>query len=362
MYMPLAWKASNCHDVVLLCPRCRSRVEQKQVERAAKLLGKFGARVLPTTGTCANERKLSSAENTVVAHSRALLKHRRAAAGQGCSRHKLPPWKVAEFEATVYEFRNRTTGEGHDPDAPLTDADIEACTQLNAGPPPAQLVVEALLQEGDAALLEWVGAWRQLFLDTVQPQCLPESWSVDFDVAATASMLGATPSEHAVRNGASLRSAACVNGSHEALLHATIKLPSTSQMATSMMQAHKQYDNAAPTRGDGRNVANHIWGHRKNALFAALLKSTMEDLDRAKAQQLEVSEELKNQAEQSVHFVVSMSSPRDLEQEVDYCQATQQDDITTVKIVLSKTSKYTGVWEWLLMCTRVQGGREVIDG
>lgn len=205
VHLPLAWKSSNCHDIVLLCPRCRAKVDHHQVARSEALLLQYGGRQ-PASGLqgCANEAPLTPEERQAMAKSKAILKHRRSAVGCGPGRHLLPERKQLELEADIRAFlRARRVLEGGSnaelPEElapqPLTEEELKACATLGDRAPPAQRAVEAILEKGNASLLEWVRAWRQLFLDSVQPRYLPESWSVDFDVAAAASHSdGASPS------------------------------------------------------------------------------------------------------------------------------------------------------------------------
>lgn len=187
-HLPISWKASNCHDVVLLCPRCRSHIEQPQAERSASFLAEFGGRTPPSgLQGCANETPLPPLERRVMACSRALLKHRQASAGRGPGRHVLPPAKVGEFEDVIRGFLLPKDGS---PDlgaaaerGSLADAELTRCAAAPSSAPPAQRAVEAVLALGEEALLAWIRDWRRFFLERVKPQCLPESWSADFNAA-----------------------------------------------------------------------------------------------------------------------------------------------------------------------------------
>jgi len=71
---------------------------------------------------------------------------------------------------------------GLDPTAELSQEDIERAARLgNAGPPPSERVCAAACAD-DAALRAFLRGWRELFVTVLQPQFLPEGWSVDADL------------------------------------------------------------------------------------------------------------------------------------------------------------------------------------
>lgn len=171
-HLPQTCKSYNCHDVVMLCPACRAKTEPPQLARVAELLAQHGG--IQAGGSHANAIAVSTEQAAAQRAALGLLALRKQTGGR--RKGRLPPERAAEFHKMV------AVALGLDPTAELSQEDIERAARLgNAGPPPSERVCAAACAD-DAALRAFLRGWRELFVTVLQPQFLPEGWSVDADL------------------------------------------------------------------------------------------------------------------------------------------------------------------------------------
>eukprot|EP01065_Artemidia_motanka_P005650 TRINITY_DN1272_c0_g1_i1.p1 TRINITY_DN1272_c0_g1~~TRINITY_DN1272_c0_g1_i1.p1 ORF type:complete len:448 (+),score=156.11 TRINITY_DN1272_c0_g1_i1:661-2004(+) len=161
--LPDTAKAYNCHDIVLLCPRCRRTAERPQLTRVADWLRRYGA--AQSGGTYANRNAVTPEEVHVRRAAAAIL------APPTGKKGSIPPGKTAELRAVVADFYGVDTS---DVDAGL----LKKAMAIGSGPLPAERLCAEVSADADG-LREFLREWRQLFVDALQPQFLAEGWAVD---------------------------------------------------------------------------------------------------------------------------------------------------------------------------------------
>ena len=158
-YFPALVKAHNYHDVLLMCVPCHDAYESEASRVKEKLAVEHG---IPMTGTgwyC---------DKVVVKlkkHASALQNHW----------DQIPPARREELLQTLRDYYQRDD---------ITAEDMEQAGSLEAivrtedfaqhGP-----TVVAKISETYGSMEAFVKMWRQHFLQTMDPQFLPEHWSVD---------------------------------------------------------------------------------------------------------------------------------------------------------------------------------------
>mmetsp|Transcript_40782 Transcript_40782/g.93903 ORF Transcript_40782/g.93903 Transcript_40782/m.93903 type:complete len:547 (-) Transcript_40782:27-1667(-) len=161
-HLPDKCKSYNCHDVVMLCPKCRSKVEPAQLALTQDLLAANGA--LKAGSLYANENSLSSEEVSAKKAAVALKRSRQGA-------NRLPSEKEAALREAVAVGINKCGEE-------LTEADLNAAEALGSGPLPSERIVTVAVATVES-LTAFLRRWRSLFVDVLHPQYLAEGWSLD---------------------------------------------------------------------------------------------------------------------------------------------------------------------------------------
>jgi len=190
-HLPRTCKSYNCHDVVMLCPACRAISEPPQLARVAELLAQHGG--VRAGASHANAAAISTEHEAAQKAALALLAERKRSSGRtqgatlshtqppkhgGPRRRKgqLPQDRAAEFHRIV------AVALGLDPAAELSQEDLERAARPDSNaPPPSERVCAAACAD-DAALRAFLRDWRELFVNVLRPQFLPEGWSVDADL------------------------------------------------------------------------------------------------------------------------------------------------------------------------------------
>mmetsp|Transcript_70510 Transcript_70510/g.168891 ORF Transcript_70510/g.168891 Transcript_70510/m.168891 type:complete len:552 (+) Transcript_70510:54-1709(+) len=162
MYLPEKCKSYNCHDVVMVCPKCRAKAEPAQTALTQDLLAKHGA--VKAGAFYANENALSPEE--VSAKKAAAVLRRPQRKGK-----VLPPEKAAALREAV------AAGLGLDP-SDLTDEHLALAEGLGGGSLPSERIVAAATETPEG-LRAFLRRWREAFVQSLQPQYLAEGWSLD---------------------------------------------------------------------------------------------------------------------------------------------------------------------------------------
>lgn len=171
-FFPLHHKTHLPHDIVILCPTCHVRAEQHSHWRMRRL-EQEARRALPGSSELPhivdqNLKQVRTAAN-------ALLKYRA----------QLPAKRIEEFEGYIREWGN---GRG-DVDAALLQTaaaiDYQRPNPKYVTGPSTIAYSLGLSDHGDThqeheedKITQFVQAWRQHFLDVMQPRHLPPGWSV----------------------------------------------------------------------------------------------------------------------------------------------------------------------------------------
>ena len=155
-HLPKSCKSYNCHDVVMLCPRCRSVAEPAQLSLTQELLASHGA--LRAGSLYANENALNSEQ---VAAKKAAVTLRRG--GQ------LPEAKLRALRQAV------ATGLGV---KEIDAGHLQLAEALGSGSLPSERVVEKAAASSES-LRGFLRMWREAFLKALQPKFLAEGWSLD---------------------------------------------------------------------------------------------------------------------------------------------------------------------------------------
>ncbi|KAL1465544.1 hypothetical protein WDU94_005101 [Cyamophila willieti] len=164
-HMPDYMKDRRSHDVLLMCYRCHKRSNIKDQAMRIILANLCNAPLDSKTNTSVitvdNIRKVKSA-------ARALCRHFQS--GQ------LPPQRVEDLSGIVKEYFSLDTEyDGVEFDE-LVRLGANLCETVdNADFVPHGLAVVEYFQND---LEEFETKWRQHFLQTMQPRCLPKYWSL----------------------------------------------------------------------------------------------------------------------------------------------------------------------------------------
>lgn len=171
---PDAYKTHLSHDIVLMCIDCHVYAEQCS-QRRRKKLEKAVVRTNPKS-TLPNF--IDRHKQTVTKQALALLKRRQ----------QMPAMRIQECQAAIRNFH------GLKDEAPLSTALLQETANMSYTTPNPHyisgptLVVEPLLQAyyeqngNDELLAMFVRDWRAYFLQTSQPRCLPQGWSINSPV------------------------------------------------------------------------------------------------------------------------------------------------------------------------------------
>lgn len=156
-HLPKSCKSYNCHDVVMLCPRCRSVAEPAQLSLTQELLSSSGA--LRAGSLYANENALTSEQ---VAAKKAAMSLRRG--------NQLPEAKLHALRQAV------ATGLGVAGE--IDTAHLQLAEALGSGSLPSERVVENASASPES-LRGFLRMWRETFVKALQPKFLAEGWSLD---------------------------------------------------------------------------------------------------------------------------------------------------------------------------------------
>lgn len=162
--LPDSCKSYNCHDVVMLCPLCRFKAEPAQFRHVQELLRQHGAR--RAGDRYANDNVLTSEEHAAKRAAGILLRPPRGGK-RGC----LPEGKKLEAKEIVAKSLGIQVSE-------LTHDRLQYAYSLGEGPLPSERVCQAASKDADS-LRAFLRCFREVFVAALQPQFLPEGWSVD---------------------------------------------------------------------------------------------------------------------------------------------------------------------------------------
>ncbi|XP_077869619.1 exonuclease 3'-5' domain-containing protein 2-like [Saccoglossus kowalevskii] len=161
-YFPRRLKEHSSHDVVLLCFACHqlsSNLDAPMRQHYADLC----------------DAPLPSHTHNRYHENITVVKIRSAARALKFNRGKLPEARKLELEEYIQNYCSIDD---------VNDEVIEECIKLdskvtNDGYIPHGYKVVEVVRQSEGGLIEFEKAWRQHFLNTMQPKFLPELWSVD---------------------------------------------------------------------------------------------------------------------------------------------------------------------------------------
>ncbi|CAE7229055.1 EXD2 [Symbiodinium microadriaticum] len=159
-HLPEACKSYNCHDVVMLCPRCRAIAEPAQMSLTQELLAAHGA--LRAGSLYANENALTQAQITAKKAAITLRK--------GGTKPFLPN-KVQALREAVAAGLGMAVED-------LGEASFILAESLGAGRLPSERVVEEAMASSES-LRAFLRSWREAFVKALQPKFLSEGWSLE---------------------------------------------------------------------------------------------------------------------------------------------------------------------------------------
>ena len=157
-HLPKECKSYNCHDVVMLCPRCRAIAEPAQLALTQELLAAHGA--LRAGSLYANENVLTPTE---IAAKKAAITLQRGAAMPSAKVTALREAVAAGLGMSAHEI-----GEGH----------LSLAQNLGGGSLPSERVVDKAAGSPES-LRSFLRCWRESFVKALQPKYLAEGWSLD---------------------------------------------------------------------------------------------------------------------------------------------------------------------------------------
>lgn len=163
-HLPAKCKSYNCHDILMLCPRCRRKAELPQAARVQQLLAEHGAR--KAGDSFANENSLSPGQSAAKKLAGSLLSH----AGRG-RKGSMPEDQVLQKrEAVAMELGVQVEA--------LTKDHLERAFRLGEGPRPSARICQSACADG-TSLRSFLRMWREFFVASLQPQFLAEGWGVE---------------------------------------------------------------------------------------------------------------------------------------------------------------------------------------
>eukprot|EP00438_Fugacium_kawagutii_P019014 Skav234572 [mRNA] locus=scaffold2869:166626:168281:+ [translate_table: standard] len=160
-HLPQQCKSYNCHDVVMLCPKCRAIAEPAQLALTQDLLAAHGA--LRAGSMYANENFLSSQQ---IAAKKAAITLKKGQKGKG-----FPDAKLKALRESVAVGLGMSVSD-------LSDGHLAMAEGLGSGSLPSERVVEAAASTVES-LRDFLRSWRQCFVTALQPRYLAEGWSLD---------------------------------------------------------------------------------------------------------------------------------------------------------------------------------------
>ncbi|CAJ1398632.1 unnamed protein product [Effrenium voratum] len=160
-HLPQQCKSYNCHDVVMLCPKCRAIAEPAQLSLTQDLLAAHGA--LRAGSMYANENFLSSRQ---IAAKKAAITLKKGGRGK--------PFP----EAKEHALREAVAGGLGMSAADVAELHLTMAEQLGSGSLPSERVVQAASSSPES-LKGFLRSWRECFVKALQPKYLAEGWSLD---------------------------------------------------------------------------------------------------------------------------------------------------------------------------------------
>ncbi|KAM6445055.1 exonuclease 3'-5' domain-containing protein 2 [Rhynochetos jubatus] len=161
-HFPIQMKDHNSHDVLLLCTSCHAISNYYDSHLKQQLAEEFSAPIGSEEGVRLLEDPL---RRQVRSGARALL-----------NADSLPDPRRAELLQSIQDFFN---SEAVTPEMLQEAAGLETRICNETYMPHGLKVVQCFAKGGLRSLMELERRWRQHFLDSMQPQHLPEQWSVD---------------------------------------------------------------------------------------------------------------------------------------------------------------------------------------
>jgi len=152
---PEEYKFHTSHDVLPACVSCHTIYEPYAHELKKSLAEQLGLSfntITPGRGE----------HSRVIKHALALSRH-----GE-----KIPESRRNELYQTLREYFGKQE---------ITEDDIDAACDLDGWPTPAEDKCSKLIVESTTDLDEFVIMWRRHFVDIMNPQFLPDYWSVEHE-------------------------------------------------------------------------------------------------------------------------------------------------------------------------------------
>merc|ERR1719174_1162001 len=164
VHLPDVCKSYNCHDVVMLCPRCRFKAEPAQEALVQEYLKRHGAR--KAGDRYANDNLLSPEQRAAKRAASILLRP-----PSGGKKGRIPHGKVQTLRQEV-AVAFGIAGED------LTLVQLERAYALGEGPLPSERICSEVSADSES-LREFLRRWRETFYTALQPRFLAEGWSVN---------------------------------------------------------------------------------------------------------------------------------------------------------------------------------------
>ncbi|KFW05554.1 PREDICTED: exonuclease 3'-5' domain-containing protein 2 [Eurypyga helias] len=161
-HFPIQMKDHNCHDVLLLCTSCHAISNNYDNHLKLQLAEEFSAPI--------------NSEEDVHLLEDPLRRQVRSAARALLNADSLPDPRRAELLQIIKDFFN---SEAVTPEMLQEAAGLETRICNETYMPHGRKVVQCFAKGGLRSLMQLERRWRQHFLDSMQPQHLPERWSVD---------------------------------------------------------------------------------------------------------------------------------------------------------------------------------------
>eukprot|EP00435_Cladocopium_sp_Y103_P048528 s781_g14.t1 len=160
-HLPQQCKSYNCHDVVMLCPKCRAIAEPAQLSLTQELLAAHGA--LRAGSMYANENFLNPQQ---IAAKKAAITLKKGDKGKG-----FPAAKLNALQAAVAAGLGMSASD-------LGDGHLSMAENLGSGSLPSERVVQAAASSPES-LRDFLRSWRECFVNASKPQYLAQGWSLD---------------------------------------------------------------------------------------------------------------------------------------------------------------------------------------
>jgi len=162
-HLPAKCKSYNCHDILMLCPRCRRKAELPQAEQVQALLAQYGAR--KSGSVYANENALSSEQEKAKRSAGSLLAQPKGRKGT------IPEQQLSTLKRNVAMQLGICIVD-------LTKDHLERVFHLGEGARPSERICKDACVDG-SSLRSFLKMWRELFVASLQPKFLAEGWGVD---------------------------------------------------------------------------------------------------------------------------------------------------------------------------------------